>query len=46
MDTVKEAKPNFLSILLFPFYTLANILVFALKGLKSCFYDIWVILML
>lgn len=44
MDTVKEEKPNVLSILLFPFYTLANILVFALKGLKSCFYDIWVII--
>lgn len=34
---------NILEIIEFPFYTILNILVFALKGLKACFYDLWVI---
>ena len=45
MDTVKNENNNsIINILIFPFYTLLNILVFALKGIKACFYDIWVIL--
>ncbi len=44
MDTVKNENNNLINILIFPFYTILNILVFALKGFKACFYDLWVIL--
>ncbi len=42
---MEEAKQsgNFLNYLIWPFYTLINIIAFALMGFKSCFYDLWVI---
>ena len=37
-------KTSLINILIWPFYTIANILVFAAKGFKACFYDLWLIL--
>ena len=40
-----ETKPSSnMNALVLPFYTIANIFVFAAKGFKALFYDLWVIL--
>lgn len=48
MDTVvnnsKNNKNSIFQTLVLPFYTIANILVFALKGFKALFYDLWIII--
>ena len=46
MDTVNtEMKKNnsIIQTLILPFYTILNIIVFALKGFKALFYDLWII---
>ena len=47
VDTVNnEMKKNnsFIQTLILPFYTILNIIVFALKGFKALFYDLWIII--
>ncbi len=40
-----ERKKNSpIEMLILPFYTILNIIVFALKGFKACFYDLWIII--
>ncbi len=42
MEEVKKTS-GIIDYFILPFYTILNIIVFALKGFKSCFYDLWVI---
>ncbi len=43
-NTNNAKKTSIINILIWPFYTIANILIFAVKGFKACFYDLWLIL--
>ena len=42
MPETKKNSP--IEMLILPFYTILNIIVFALKGFKACFYDLWIII--
>ncbi|MEG1892669.1 MAG: type II secretion system F family protein, partial [Bacilli bacterium] len=44
LDTKTAKKKSFIDIIKAPFYTLLNIIVFALKGVKALFYDLWIML--
>ncbi|MEG1506436.1 MAG: type II secretion system F family protein [Bacilli bacterium] len=44
LDTKTAKKTSFIDIIKAPFYTLLNIIVFALKGVKALFYDLWIML--